>query len=672
MSELSTELGEFLFKFLQHASFFVIIFRFIGALKRIITYGILLLTLTLVNNIVIGQVVTNRQEVHAKIDSAKTTFKTNPILALEQVEEAITSAVKLGYQYELADAYLTLGGFNQNMHEYSSAIVHGNKAIDLFKLTESWNKLYECHYLIGESHISLKDYTKALSSYENAALIAKRGGENKNYLSSKFEYAKVKMLQTKYDEAEAIFIEIKGEAEKENLIDLLAEVDFKLGELYEIRGDYNQAVNLYEVAQTNAYSSNNPEIINNTNSGLVRSAPIDENYDNGTYNSLIKAQDFFTETQDTASLLENSIQRADWHVSQGNYTDAATELNFSYNLSEEIGDLDAQLSTSKKLYDIYVENEDQQGSVIAFNNYKMLLDSSESLKYQKQEALDNNQLAMKTVEKQIDNLERERELDQQTILLLEKEKDLNSASIQQQRILLYVFGFILLIFVGISIFVYRNTKAKKRAHQLLYLKSLRAQMNPHFIFNSLNSVNNYISTNNERAANKYLSKFSKLMRQVLEYSQVEFISLKDEIEVLRLYVELEHERFKDKFDFRFSVDEAINTDGYTIPPMLIQPFIENAIWHGLRYKESAGVLEVKFTDKEEFIEITVEDNGIGRAKSQELKTINQKKHNSSGMRNVENRTEMIQAVFKAKINYEIVDLPNNTGTQVNIKLYRNE
>lgn len=617
-----------------------------------------------------GQTTNDRPAVRAKIDSAKATFKTDPILALEQVEEAITSAIKLGYQFELAEAYYTLGGFNQDMQENGSAIIHGNKALELFKLTESWGKVYKCHYLIGESNAQMQNYDMALSSYENAALLAKKGGENRNYLNSKFEYAKIKMLQAKYDEAEAIFIEIQTEAKKENMIDLLAQVDYKLGELYETKGDFNQAVNLYEVAQSNAYSSNNTSIINSTNSGLARSNPIDD--DEYTYNSLNKAQDFFNESKDTLSLLENNFQRADWHVSKGNYVDAASELNLNYTLSEEIGNLDAQLNSSKKLYDVYVQNKDEQQSVIAFDNYKRLLDSSVTMKNQKQIALDNNQLAMKTVEKQLDNLERGRELDQQTILLLEKEKDLNSASIQQQQILLYVFGFILLIFLGVSILVYRNTKAKKRAHQLLYLKSLRAQMNPHFIFNSLNSVNNYISTNNERAANKYLSKFSKLMRQVLEHSQVEFISLKDEIEVLRLYVELEHERFKDKFDFRFSVDESINTDGYTIPPMLVQPFIENAIWHGLRYKESAGVLEVKFTDHENYVEIMVADNGIGRAKSEELKTINQKKHNSSGMKNVENRREMIQAVFKAKIDYEIIDLPNNTGTQVNIKLYRNE
>ena len=197
-------------------------------------------------------------------------------------------------------------------------------------------------------------------------------------------------------------------------------------------------------------------------------------------------------------------------------------------------------------------------------------------------------------------------------------------------------------------------------------------MNPHFIFNSLNSVNNYIAKSNERAANKYLAKFSRLMRMVLDYSQVEFISLTNEIELLQLYVELEHERFKDKFDFEFTVDPTINTEHYQIPPMLVQPFIENAVWHGLRYKKEKGLLRVHFKDRGDHVEILVADNGIGREKSQAIKTVNQKKHKSSGMQNVENRTEMIRTLFRKKIDYQIANLSDGTGTKVTLKLFDHE
>ena len=118
---------------------------------------------------------------------------------------------------------------------------------------------------------------------------------------------------------------------------------------------------------------------------------------------------------------------------------------------------------------------------------------------------------------------------------------------------------------------------------MLELKSLRAQMNPHFIFNSLNSVNSFISKNDDRSANKYLSQFSRLMRMVLENSKHDFVSLDSEIEILKLYLELEHLRFQDKFDYDFTIGGGVKKDEIEIPPMLIQPFIENSVWHGLRY-----------------------------------------------------------------------------------------
>jgi len=121
---------------------------------------------------------------------------------------------------------------------------------------------------------------------------------------------------------------------------------------------------------------------------------------------------------------------------------------------------------------------------------------------------------------------------------------------------------------------------------------LRSQMNPHFIFNALNSVNSFISKNDERSANKYLSDFSKLMRMVMENSQQDFVSLNAEINILELYLGLEHFRFSEKFDFTFDVDSEIDKDAFEIPPMLIQPYIENAVWHGLRYKEQKGKLSI--------------------------------------------------------------------------------
>ena len=196
-------------------------------------------------------------------------------------------------------------------------------------------------------------------------------------------------------------------------------------------------------------------------------------------------------------------------------------------------------------------------------------------------------------------------------------------------------------------------------------------MNPHFIFNSLNSVNSFIAKKDEKSANKYLSEFSKLMREVLEYSQEEFIPLSKEIELLKRYVKLEHFRFNSDFDFEFIIDEKIRLDDYQIPPMLLQPFIENAIWHGLRYKKVKGELIVKFAQTPSYLEITITDNGIGRSKSLESKTVNQKKMKSTGIKNVENRLDIIQSVFKKKLIVEIGDLDKSKkeGTKITLKLH---
>ncbi len=193
-------------------------------------------------------------------------------------------------------------------------------------------------------------------------------------------------------------------------------------------------------------------------------------------------------------------------------------------------------------------------------------------------------------------------------------------------------------------------------------------MNPHFIFNALNSVNQFISQNDERTANKFLSEFSRLMRLVLENSQQDFIPLAKEEEILSLYVKLEHYRFRDKFDYTIRVDDELNKETIELPPMLIQPYIENAVWHGLRYKESKGNLDVHIRKDATGLKVEITDNGIGRKKSTELKTENQKKHNSTGLKNIQDRLNILNTVYKTNYRVQIEDLPADSGTRVTISL----
>jgi tetratricopeptide (TPR) repeat protein/anti-sigma regulatory factor (Ser/Thr protein kinase) len=246
-------------------------------------------------------------------------------------------------------------------------------------------------------------------------------------------------------------------------------------------------------------------------------------------------------------------------------------------------------------------------------------------------------------------------LQEDKIMQLEKERILKDELITKKNrynnALLASIVLILISLAVISKVLYDNLRKNKK----IALQSLRREMNPHFIFNSLNSVNQFISENNELEANKYLSSYSKLMRTIMENSNKDFIPLSTELEQLREYLDLEQLRFRDKFTYTIHVDAALDTDSIVIPNMLIQPQLENAVWHGLRYKEEAGILSLSVFRKEDGVRIVVEDNGIGLKKSRELKTAHQKARRSRGQTNTLERIHLLNHLYHTKITMEIVD-----------------
>ena len=194
------------------------------------------------------------------------------------------------------------------------------------------------------------------------------------------------------------------------------------------------------------------------------------------------------------------------------------------------------------------------------------------------------------------------------------------------------------------------------------MKALRAQMNPHFIFNSLNSIQKYILKNDQFAASQYLTKFSRLIRLILDHSNQNNILLSSELELLKLYVEMESIRFDDKFNYEINTGTEINTDTVEIPSMLIQPYVENAIWHGLLHKEEKGKLTISFLQNgENVIKVIIEDDGIGREKAAELKSKQVLKKKSYGMQITEDRIAIINRMQDIKATSKVIDLKDDTG-----------
>ncbi len=230
----------------------------------------------------------------------------------------------------------------------------------------------------------------------------------------------------------------------------------------------------------------------------------------------------------------------------------------------------------------------------------------------------------------------------------------------------------------ITFFIRRRMRAIRREASLkhrmaeLEMAALRSQMNPHFIFNTLNSINSYIIENKSEEASEYLTEFSQLMRVILEHSKEKLVPLEDDLKALKLYIELESKRLERSFDYRINVIQNTDVSGIEVPPLIIQPFVENAIWHGLRNKKGNGFIDIRVEKKQDDLHISITDDGIGREEAKKFQKIKDK--TSFG----------IQATLKRLVlhypgsNIFIEDLKNENqqscGTRVNIffKIKKND
>jgi ligand-binding sensor domain-containing protein len=206
----------------------------------------------------------------------------------------------------------------------------------------------------------------------------------------------------------------------------------------------------------------------------------------------------------------------------------------------------------------------------------------------------------------------------------------------------------------------------------LEMQALRAQMNPHFVFNSLNAINRFILENNKTQASEYLTKFSRLVRMILQNSQSALITLESELESLKLYLELEALRFDHRFEYTITVPKDLDIDILKVPPLIIQPYAENAIWHGLMHKEEKGHLEINIIHEQDHLIFKIKDDGIGRKQSATMTSKSATKHKSLGLKITADRIAMLQKSVAGQSPVVIHDLENAdgsaAGTEVIIKI----
>lgn len=300
---------------------------------------------------------------------------------------------------------------------------------------------------------------------------------------------------------------------------------------------------------------------------------------------------------------------------------------------------------------------------------------------------DKRKIALLQVENDLADQKRESELLAKNAQL--KEQQLQRESLIKNIVIAGLLVFIIFAIVAIrSIALQRRNEKLRHRHQLqikqfenenaqaklqkhasdLEMQALRAQMNPHFIFNCLNAINHFIQKNETETASDYLTKFSRLIRMVLQSSSHKYISLHDELETLHLYIGMESVRFKDHFSYSIHCQPSVDAESVQIPPMLLQPFVENAIWHGLMHKKDGGKLTIDIMEEDNTLVCTIQDNGIGRKKAAELKSKSASYKKSMGMQITENRLKMLYSGHGGGPAMKIIDLENENGEATGTKI----
>jgi len=236
--------------------------------------------------------------------------------------------------------------------------------------------------------------------------------------------------------------------------------------------------------------------------------------------------------------------------------------------------------------------------------------------------------------------------------------------------LAFILAALALILITAGIYLWRIAQIRRKADwetsinkqfAELELQALQSQMNPHFVFNSLGAIQYFIQSNKKELADDYLARFGHLMRLFLESSKNRYISLAEEIKILNLYIQLEQTRFKNKFSYRLHVDEAIEPHSTFIPSMLLQPFVENAINHGLFHKKEAGELTIDFQVKNDTTICIIEDNGIGREEAGQIRLRSNKSYKSRAMQITQERLKALKRFEDFDIHFDIIDLYDENG-----------
>lgn len=567
----------------------------------------------------------------------------------------------------LGTAEWYLGNIKKGDSLFQESIIFSKKHSDSLTLS----KVY---FNLGYIYLSNGKYTASLQAFFDAEKYAKNQCVALSKIKDYISY--VYITQQKLEEAkpfiqEAFQIAIQCEDSTH-----IVNMHNSIGHFYSLTPQKDSALYHLNQAQKLAkkinYKDGKAIALSNLTDWYIQEKQYEK--------ALIYSKESFAldkQLNDTEGQAYSYAQLAKIYKEQGNYIQAITNVNNAIRLVDILGATNLKVDFLQLKAAIEIAQRDWKKATQTLTTHYTLKDSLTGVKKTK----DLNDIMEKY---ETDKLK-------QAKIIAEKEEENAKQLAVKNRNLFVVSVVVGLLVLCMALFYIYQIRLKKRAElaeiqlqkaketlQLerklsqAELNTIRSQMNPHFLFNAFNSIQEYIILNERELASDYLGKFSDLMRLFLDQSRQKTIVLEDEIETLSLYLDLEKIRFEETLQITIHCDEILDTSHIEIPPMLIQPFIENSLKHGLATKIGTKKINVSFTKNNNYLTCTVEDNGVGRKQAALINEQKMRKHKSFATSATQNRIDLLNVGKENKINIKITDLYNaegeTTGTRVLINI----
>ncbi|CAM3422908.1 Signal transduction histidine kinase internal region domain-containing protein [Flavobacterium longum] len=580
----------------------------------------------------------------------------SPDSAMVYAKRAAALSQKNGYDLGAANAQINLGNTNIILGNYRAAKAHFESAKQMFeniREDQPDNNIIKIHLAracasLGVVYSEESNYYLALEHYQKAAVLYQDSGENQGLSKVYNNMAVVYKSQQNYSKA-LEFLKKALPIQQQTGESTVPVTLTNIGAIHAETGQWNDAFRYYQQAEKLFKSYDNP-----------RGFALLTNY-LGDYHRqkshLDEAEKYYRQSLSLNEQMQHKFGAAlalynlgQLYFQQKRYAEALPMAEKSLAYANQIGVLDQTYHSEKLLSDLYHATGKPNEAFAHYKNYIAARDSITNLENTKKLA------------------QAEMKYDYQ-----KKEALLNERNKRQTQLTIFaVLGTVLLI--GLILLAYNRRQVKKRLTLEKEVaeyeqKALHLQMNPHFVFNCLSSISSFIVQNGTDQALKYLSKFSKLMRLTLEYSKDALIPIDKEIESLQNYLELEQLRFHNKFTFNIQASDNVEFN-MGLPPLLVQPFVENAILHGVVPKDDGGKIEIYFDVEGGQLTCTVTDNGIGLQESKTLKEHSVTAHKSMALDITRKRLDIMETTTSKSAQIEITDLKNENknGTRVKLRL----